>query len=392
MPYSTSIGLDVHARSISAAAYIFETGELVEATFGYDAEAVAKWAEGLPEPKAALYESGPTGFDLKRKLDALGLPCHVGAVSKMRKAPGDRVKTDRRDAAYLARLLMVGDYVECVPPTPRMEAARDLSRIREDAREDLMDARHQLSKMLLRHGYVWPAGRASWTKAHRDWLKGIHLAEPTAQYVLEEYMERIRECEARKARLDEAIADRAKEEDVAGIVQRLCLLRGISTLTAFGIAAEIGDFARFRTAQGFMSYVGLVPSEYSSGSSVARGPITKTGNSHVRRLLEGQHAAPQPGPASQEARQEGLRREHSGRPRACGLRLGARPVRIACGPCCPPTCTIQPIHIPARASAPSLTGHIPAARLQSEARGEIRGSAMHSGSRLRPAASAYRRF
>ena len=244
MPYSTSIGLDVHARSISAAAYIFETGELVEATFGYDAEAVAKWAEGLPEPKAALYESGPTGFDLKRKLDALGLPCHVGAVSKMRKAPGDRVKTDRRDAAYLARLLMVGDYVECVPPTPRMEAARDLSRIREDAREDLMDARHQLSKMLLRHGYVWPAGRASWTKAHRDWLKGIHLAEPTAQYVLEEYMERVRECEARKARLDEAIADRAKEEDVAGIVQRLCLLRGISTLTAFGIAAEIGPSRR----------------------------------------------------------------------------------------------------------------------------------------------------
>lgn len=331
MPYSTSIGLDVHARSISAAAYIFETGELVEATFGYDAEAVAKWAEGLPEPKAALYESGPTGFDLKRKLDALGLPCHVGAVSKMRKAPGDRVKTDRRDAAYLARLLMVGDYVECVPPTPRMEAARDLSRIREDAREDLMDARHQLSKMLLRHGYVWPAGRASWTKAHRDWLKGIHLAEPTAQYVLEEYMERIRECEARKARLDEAIADRAKEEDVAGIVQRLCLLRGISTLTAFGIAAEIGDFARFRTAQGFMSYVGLVPSEYSSGSSVARGPITKTGNSHVRRLLveaAWQHSRPL-SPASDSMQPpQGVPPEAAGIAAKANMRLHSRALHL----------------------------------------------------------------
>ena len=178
MLYSTSIGLDVHARSISAAAFVFETGEVAQRTFGYDPDAVAAWAATLPQPAGCLYESGPTGFDLQRRLVALGLPRHVGAVSKMVRPSGDRVKTDRRDALFLSRLLAVGEFVECAPPTPAMEAARDLSRAREDAREALMRARHQLSKFLPGKGHVWPRGRSTWTRAHREWLRSIELDDP----------------------------------------------------------------------------------------------------------------------------------------------------------------------------------------------------------------------
>lgn len=245
MLYSTSIGLDVHARSISAAAFVFETGEVVQRTFGYDPDAVAAWARSLPQPAGCLYESGPTGFDLKRRLDALGLPCHVGAVSKMVRPSGDRVKTDRRDALFLSRLLAVGEFVECAPPAPAMEAARDLSRAREDAREALMRARHQLSKFLLRKGHVWPRGRSTWTRAHREWLRSIELADPCERLVLEEYVAQVRECEERRDRLDAAIAERSRADDLAGVTSRLRALRGVSTVTAFGVATEIGDFSRF---------------------------------------------------------------------------------------------------------------------------------------------------
>lgn len=297
MMYSTSIGLDVHARSISAAAFVFETGEVVQRTFAYDPAAVAEWARALPQPAGCLYESGPTGFDLQRKLAELGLPCHVGAVTKMVRPSGDRVKTDRRDARFLARLLAVGEFVECEPPTPANEAARDLSRAREDAREALMRARHQLSKFLLRKGRVWPKGRSTWTRAHREWLRSIELADPCERLVLDEYVAQVRECEERRDRLDAAIAERAKSSDLSGVVRRLCALRGVSTVTAFGIAVEIGDFSRFATPRALMSYVGLVPSESSSGESTSRGRITKTGNSHVRRLLveaAWHHARPLP--------------------------------------------------------------------------------------------------
>lgn len=285
MHYSTSIGLDVHARSISASAFVWETGEVVSREFGYEPGEVAEWARSLPQPAGCLYESGPTGFDLKRKLEALGVPCHVGAVTKMVRPSGDRVKTDKRDARFLSRLLAVGDFAECRMPTARTEAARDLSRAREDAREDLMRARHRLSKFLLRYGFVWPRGKASWTKEHRRWLRSIELPDPTAQLVLGEYMERARECEGRRDRLDRAIAERAGADDLAPLVRRLECLRGVSLVTAFGIAAEIGDFGRFPTARSLMSYVGLVPSESSSGETTSRGRITKCGNSHVRRLL-----------------------------------------------------------------------------------------------------------
>lgn len=285
MLYSTSIGLDVHARSITASALVHETGEVVRASFpGGDARAVAAWAAGLPRPCRAVYESGPTGFALKRELDALGLPTVVGAITKMLRPSGDRVKTDRRDADFLARMLAVGNVVECWCPTPAEEADRDLSRLREQVRGDLMRARHQLSKLLLRKGLVYP-GRTTWTREHRQWLRSIGLPEPEERFVLSELLEAVAQAEERRRRVDAEIARRAAAPEHAPVVAALSGIRGVSTLTAFALDAELGDLSRFRDARSLMSYVGLVPSESSSGESVSRGAITRAGNAHARRLL-----------------------------------------------------------------------------------------------------------
>ena len=285
MAYRTSIGLDVHARSIAAAAVIPETGEVVQRSFPHDPWAVAEWAKSQPRPARCVYESGPTGFDLQRRLAEAGVECCVGAVSKMLRPSGDRVKTDKRDAVFLARMLAVGNVVEVEVPTEAMEAARDLARAREDCRHDLMRQRHLLSKFLLRKGVAYDSGKKAWTKAHREWLASLEFADPCERLVFEEYLEGVRSLELRRDRLDAAIAERASEPDLAPTVSALRCLRGISTVTAFSIAVEIGDFSRFPDARSFMSYVGLVPSESSSGETVSRGRITRTGNGHVRTLL-----------------------------------------------------------------------------------------------------------
>ena len=181
-------------------------------------------------------------------------------------------------------MLAVGNVVEVAVPTTAMEAARDLARAREDCREGLMRARHLLSKLLLRKGIVY-GGRTAWTKAHREWLSRVELADPCERLVLEEYLESVRSLELRRARLDAAIAERAKAPDLAPVVSALSCIRGISTVTAFSVAVEVGDFSRFPDARSFMSYVGVVPSEGSSGETTARGKVTRTGNGHVRTLL-----------------------------------------------------------------------------------------------------------
>lgn len=284
MAYRTSIGLDVHSRSIAAAAFVPETGEVIQRAFPYDPQAVAEWARTMPQPARCVYESGPTGFDLQRRLAKAGVECCVGAVSKMLRPSGDRVKTDKRDAVFLARMLAVGNVVEVAVPTEAMEAARDLARAREDCRHDLMRARHLLSKFLLRKGIVYP-GRSTWTKAHGEWLDSLEFDDPCEKLVFEEYLESVRSLELRRERLDDAIDRRASRTDLAPVVSAMRCLRGISTVTAFSVAAEVGDFSRFPNARSFMSYVGLVPSESSSGETVSRGGITRTGNGHVRRLL-----------------------------------------------------------------------------------------------------------
>jgi len=279
----TSVGLDVHARSIAAAAIDGVTGELFETILTPEPDHVRSWLAGLPGPVAVAYEAGPTGFGLYRFLTAAGFRCVVVAPSKLLRPAGDRVKTEPRDAARLARLLRLDEVCPVTVPSVEQEAARDLVRSREDCRGDLMRARHRLSKLLLRHGIVYYGGNA-WTGVHDAWLRRQRLDSPAAQLALKSDYETVQTVTLRRDRLDAAIAELAADSPYTPVVRRLGCLRGISTLTGFGLAVEIGDWTRF-TGASIGPFVGLVPSENSSGQSRSQGPITKTGNGHARRLL-----------------------------------------------------------------------------------------------------------
>jgi transposase len=277
------VGLDVHARSVVAAAIDGKTGELVQARLTPSHEHVRSWLGDLPGPVAVAYEAGPTGFGLARSLTAAGIRCEVIAPSKLQRPSGDRVKTDAKDAVHLARLLRLDEYVAVSVPTVEQETARDLVRAREDARADLMRARHRLSKLLLRQGIVYSGGKA-WTGAHDAWLRGQRFDSVALQLTFESDYDAVLAVQARRERLDTAIAAMAADSQFTPLIHRLGCLRGVGALTGFALAVEIGDWHRF-TGNTIGSFVGLVPSEYSSGQSRAQGSITKTGNTHVRRLL-----------------------------------------------------------------------------------------------------------
>jgi transposase len=279
----TSVGLDVHARSVVAAAIDGVSGEVFKARLTPDHGDVLRWVRALPGPVAATYEAGPTGFGLYRALTGAGVRCEVAAPSKLQRPSGDRVKTDQRDALHLARLLRLDEVTSVSVPSVDQEAARDLVRAREDCRGDLMRARHRVSKLLLRHGLVYYGGQA-WTGRHDAWLRGRHLPGAAARLAFDSDYDAVLTVAARRRRLDEAIEAMAADSEFTPVVRRLGCLRGISTLTAFALAVEIGDWHRF-TGSSIGSYVGLVPSEYSSGASRVQGGITKTGNGHARRLL-----------------------------------------------------------------------------------------------------------
>jgi transposase len=274
----TSVGLDVHARSVVGVGLDGLTGEVFRVRLGADVLEVLAWVRGLPGPVRVVYEAGPTGFGLARALAVEGVECLVAAPSKISRPAGDRVKTDARDAMLLARLLRVGDIVAVRVPSEDEEAARDLVRAREDVRGDLMRARHRLSKLLLRHGAVWD-GKEAWTTAQAATFtsRGLRTAFDADH-------EAVLMAAARRDRLDAEIADMAGDSQFTPVVRRLGCLRGVNTLTAFGLAVEIGDWTRF-TGATIGAYLGLVPSEHSSGASRVQGSITKTGNTHARRLL-----------------------------------------------------------------------------------------------------------
>lgn len=274
----TSVGLDVHARSVAAAAIDGVTGELFQAKLTPSHEDICSWVRGLPGPVAVAYEAGPTGFGLHRVLTAAGVRCEVAAPSKLHRPSGDRVKTDARDAVHLARLLRLDEITAVTVPSVDQEAARDLVRAREDCRGDLMRARHRLSKLLLRHGIVYYGGQA-WTGKHDTWLRqdaAPQLTDRATRLAFDCDYENVLVVQARRDRLDTAIGQMAAESEFSAIVRRLGCLRGVSTLTGFALAVEIGDWHRF-TGSTIGSFVGLVPSEYSSGSSRVQGAITKTG-------------------------------------------------------------------------------------------------------------------
>jgi transposase len=242
------------------------------------------------------YEAGPTEFGLARALAAAGIRCEVVAPSKLERPPGDRVKTDRRDARRLARLLHIGELTGIRIPTVIEEDARDLVRCREAARGDLMRARHRLSKLLLRHGIVYSGGK-TWNGVHERWLRSLRFDDlPGTRAAFEEAFDAVLAATARRDRLDEQIEAIAARPQWAPLVSRLGAIRGVATLTGLGLAVEIGDWDRF-TGASIGAYLGLVPAECSSGTSRCQGSITKTGTTHARRLLveaAWQHARPLP--------------------------------------------------------------------------------------------------
>jgi len=231
------------------------------------------------------YEAGPTGYGLYRQIRELGHDCIVAAPSLIPKKPGDRVKTNRRDGVSLAKLLRAGELTAVWVPDRGHEAMRELTRARETAMMDLRRKRQQVSAFLLRQGMHYPAEKKTWTKAHMNWLASQKLAHVEERMVFEEMMLAVREAQDRLNRLEDAIRTAVPEWSLAEVVGALMAMRGMDLVAAATFLAEIGDLSRFQTPRELMAYLGLVPSEHSTGDTIKRGPITKTGNRRARRML-----------------------------------------------------------------------------------------------------------
>jgi transposase len=281
----TYAGLDVHARSTHAAAIDVVSGELVRARFGPGIEEPVAWLAGLPGPVRACYEAGPTGFGLYRAAVAAGVDVEVIAPGKTPRGPSDRVKTDRKDAELLARLLLAGSLTKVVVPPVEVEAARELMRSHDACRRDLMTARHRVSKMLLRHGRVYPEP-STWTVAHRRWLARQQFGQAASELVFADLLASVDGLSERKAAIAERLSRLAQDEQWWPTIARLRCFRGIDTLTAFALHLELGgDWQRFARASALSAWLGLVPSLHQSGESSQQGSITKTGSGFARRLL-----------------------------------------------------------------------------------------------------------
>lgn len=230
------------------------------------------------------YEAGPTGYELYRQIKSLGHACIVVAPSLIPKKPGDRVKTNRRDALSLVKLLRAGEVTAVWVPDPRHEAMRDLTRARGAAVEDLRSKRQQVTSFLLRQGLHYP-GKRTWTKAHMSWLASQKLDHPEQRIAFEEMLLAVRQAGERIERLEQAIRTAVPEWSLAEVVTALMAMRGIDLVAATTFLAEIGDLSRFQTPRELMAYLGLVPSEDSTGNTIKRGPITKAGNRRARSIL-----------------------------------------------------------------------------------------------------------
>jgi transposase len=305
------IGLDAHAATITVAVaedrVVEERGTVVN-----DPAAITRLVMRLREPDVRLvaaYEAGPTGYALHRQLTALGVECMVVAPSLIPRRSGDRVKTDRRDAVKLARLLRSGDLTPVWVPDEAHEALRNLVRARADAKADELRARHRLSKFLLRQGMRAPAGVKPWSVKHEAWLNRVVFAQAPDQVVFDDYRVVVRSATERVRRLEAALLQQAASSPRVRTIAALQTLHGIGFLSAITIVAEVGDLRRFGSARQLMAYSGLVPSEHSSGVSKHRGQITKTGNAHLRHVLgeAAHHARHAPSArAAAQRRREGV--------------------------------------------------------------------------------------
>jgi transposase len=290
MTHSTKmkfVGLDVHKDSIVIA--VAEEGReaaRVIGTIPHEWKALRKELDKLG-PRWTVYccyEAGPTGYGLARVLIAAGWACDVIAPSLVPKKSGQRIKTDRRDAAKLAQNHRAGELVAVVIPDERTEAIRDLERARGAAKKSERVVRHQLSKFLLRHGKRYP-GKTTWNSTHLAWIAQQGFAQPAQQYVLADGLATVEAATLRVSQLTERLRQLVQGWNQAPLVKALQALRGVELVTAVTLAAEVGDFRRFATARDFMGYVGLIPSEQTSGPSRRQGPITKTGNARLRHVL-----------------------------------------------------------------------------------------------------------
>jgi len=281
----TFVALDVHVSATVAAIIDRDSGELRRQRLSGRASEVAQFVAGLAGPVRATYEAGPTGFALARRLQAAGVDCLVCAPGLIPRGPSDRVKTDQRDAERLVRLLIAGELHRVTVPTVQAESLRDLVRAREDLRGDLMSARHRVAKLLLRHDVRFEGRQRNWTQPHLRWLSTVRFDQPGTQAAFDDYRGAVEALVIRRAELEATIAEQLPLSPWAQTAQRLMCLRGIDTLTAAGLCAEVGDFNRFRHPEQLMSFLGVVPSEHSSGTRRRQGSITKSGSQHARRLL-----------------------------------------------------------------------------------------------------------
>jgi transposase len=279
------VGLDVHARSVLAASMDSETGELRVRRLTGETSEVVEFCCSLPGPTRVAYEAGPTGYGLARALEAAGVGCVVAAPGKIERPAQDRVKTDQRDAERVLRLLMIDALHAVRVPSAEEEGLRDLVRARETLRGDLMRARQRMSKLLLRHDVRYAENTSTWSRSHRAWLAKVDLGQLGAQATLLDCLGAIDALVIRRDALEATIGELVATSSWAQTTARLRCLRGLDTLSAVGLCAEVGDFERFERPKLLMSYLGLVPSENSSGETRRQGAITKSGSRHARRLL-----------------------------------------------------------------------------------------------------------
>jgi transposase len=285
--FETVVGLDVHKNSIAVAVLRPEEGTRLEHwTIANEPAEITKLVENLAGKGSPsfCYEAGPCGYPVHRQITQMGWPCAVIAPGMTPIRPGDRVKTDRRDAEKLARLFRAGELTVIHVPTREEEAVRDLVRGREDVVVDRLRARHRLMKFLLRQGRAYRETK-SWGVNHRKWLNAQTFELPALQMTLETYRQTLSEAETRLSAMDQRIEILAQQEPYRTPVSYLRCLKGVNTLSAMTLIAEVQDFERFKKATGFMGFTGLVSREHSSGERIFRGSITKVGNRHIRRIL-----------------------------------------------------------------------------------------------------------
>jgi transposase len=286
--FSKFVGLDVHKATIAVSVADANGGEVrYVGEIANTPEAIEKLVRQLRKGDAHLsfcYEAGPCGYGIYRQLSDLGWDCQVVAPSLIPRKAGERVKTDRRDSLMLARLHRAGELTAVWVPDDAQEGLRDLTRAREDMKHLQRQAKQRLSAFLLRYGKCY-SGKSNWTQAHYRWLEQQKFGQPVQQIVFQEYVDTVKALSKRIDGLDTQLERVANESVFWPVIEGLMALRGIKLLTAMTVVAEIGDLRRFDSAPQLMAYLGLVPSEHSSGATRSRGAITKTGNAHVRRVL-----------------------------------------------------------------------------------------------------------